>query len=388
MFRTREFLLKHIRHTMAFYDPISVDPNGGFYHFYMDDGTVYDSETRHLVSSTRFVFNNAMAWLQFGDAQYQERVRHGIDFIRKVHLNPLTGGYAWEVKNGEILDATNHCYGLAFVMLAYSCAIQCGMDEAKAWLSETFDTMEQHFWLPEYGVYASCADANWVLDDYRGQNDNMHGCEAMLAAFEATGEARYLERAKMLADHFTRRQAALTEDQIWEHFRTDWTPNLQYNRGNKTNIFRPWGVQTGHQTEWAKLLLILDRHDLQPWHLERARELFDSAIASAWDHAHSGLIYGYDLGGEPYDEDKYFWVQAESLAAAALLADRTGDEKYWQAYDKIWAYSWEHFVDHQHGAWYRVLSPDNKKIDAHKSPAGKTDYHTMGACYEVLKVVD
>ena len=29
-------------------------------------------------------------------------------------------------------------------------------------------------------------------------------------------------------------------------------------------------------------------------------------------------------------------------------------------------------------------SPDNRKLSDAKSPAGKTDYHTMGACHEVL----
>lgn len=80
-------------------------------------------------------------------------------------------------------------------------------------------------------------------------------------------------------------------------------------------------------------------------------------------------------------------MQAESFAAAAVLAARTGDEAYWQSYDKIWDYSWTHFVDHEHGAWYRILTPENGKISNEKSPAGKTDYHTMGACYEVLNVI-
>ena len=80
-------------------------------------------------------------------------------------------------------------------------------------------------------------------------------------------------------------------------------------------------------------------------------------------------------------------MQAESLAAAALLAKRTGDEKCWQWYQRIWDYSWRHFVDHEHGAWYRILTRDNRKHSDEKSPAGKTDYHTMGACYEVLNTI-
>jgi mannose/cellobiose epimerase-like protein (N-acyl-D-glucosamine 2-epimerase family) len=53
-------------------------------------------------------------------------------------------------------------------------------------------------------------------------------------------------------------------------------------------------------------------------------------------------------------------------------------------YDRIWTYSWTHFVDHEYGAWYRILGPDNRKLTDEKSPARKTDYHTMGACHDVL----
>src|SRR5690606_22485206 len=220
---------------------------------------------------------------------------------------------------------------------------------------------------------------------YRGQNANMHACEAWLAAYEATGEARYLERAATLASNMTRRQAALAGDLVWEHYHSDWSVDWDYNRGDRSNIFRPWGIQPGHQIEWAKLLLILDRHAPADWYLPRARELFDRAVAMAWDARHGGLVYGNDPDGVVYDADKYFWVQAEAIATAALLARRTGQAQYRQCYVRLWSYAWEHFVDHEYGAWYRILGPDNRKLTDQKSPAGKTDYHTMGACYEVLR---
>ena len=39
-FRSRDFLIDHIAHTMAFYHPACLDPSGGFYHFYRDDGSI------------------------------------------------------------------------------------------------------------------------------------------------------------------------------------------------------------------------------------------------------------------------------------------------------------------------------------------------------------
>jgi mannose/cellobiose epimerase-like protein (N-acyl-D-glucosamine 2-epimerase family) len=396
-FHSRATLLQHIRHTRQFYDPRCTDPSGGFYHFYKDDGTVYDAHTRHLVSSTRFVFNFSMAWRRFREPADRDRVLHGLRFLRDAHRNPDTGGYAWTLdwNNGakKVTDDTNHCYGLAFVLLAYAHAIMAGVDEARAWLDETYDLMERRFWEPAHGLYADEASGDWAtLYPYRGQNANMHACEAMLAAFDATGDTKYLWRAETLAHNITVRQAALYGNLVWEHYRSDWSVDPDYNRDDKTNIFRPWGYQPGHLTEWAKLLLIMERHKDQmagpsDWLLPRARQLFDAALSKAWDAQHGGIYYGFGPQDEICDADKYFWVQAESLAAAALLGARTGDQAYWDWYDRIWAYSWTHFVDHEHGAWYRILGPANEKLTDEKSPAGKVDYHTMGACYEVLTVL-
>ncbi len=389
-YRSASFLLRHIRHTLSFYDDKAVDPAGGFFQCFLDNGDIFDRDTRTLVGSCRFVFNYARAYLQFGEARYLEWTKHGMRYLRQVHRNPATGGYAWKIVAGRVADDTNHCYGLAFVLLASAWAMRAGMQEAKVWLEETFELMEKRFWLEEFGVYANEADGAWKLSSYRGQNDNMHACEALLAAFEATGERHYLERAALLATQFTNGglpQAALPDGQIWEHYRSDWHPDLEYNKRDASNHIRPWGIQTGHQTEWAKLLLILDRHAPAEWHTQRAQALFDISIEYGWDAKYGGLFYGYDLSGSVCFDQKYFWVQAENLAAAALLADRTGKEKYWQWYKRIWEYCWQHFVDHQYGAWYRILSVDNQRLSDRKSCNNKTDYHTMGACYEVLNVL-
>ena len=105
----------------------------------------------------------------------------------------------------------------------------------------------------------------------------------------------------------------------------------------------------------------------------------------SWDDDYGGISYGFAPDGNVCDDDKYFWVQAESFAAAALLAKATGEQGYHDWYQRIWEYSWDHMVDQEYGAWYRILTRDNRKYDDKKSPAGKTDYHTMGACYEVLR---
>src|SRR5438445_11549531 len=145
-FCSRAFLLDHIRATMAFYHPRAVDPNGGFFHFFRDDGTVYDAATRHLVSSTRFVFNYAMAARRFGSDDYRKAARHGIAFLRERQRNPETGGYVWLLRGNEAIDATNHCYGLAFVPLADAHASVAGIDEAGPWVGDASPLMQDDSW--------------------------------------------------------------------------------------------------------------------------------------------------------------------------------------------------------------------------------------------------
>jgi mannose/cellobiose epimerase-like protein (N-acyl-D-glucosamine 2-epimerase family) len=254
--------------------------------------------------------------------------------------------------------------------------------------------MEKHFWIAADGLYADEASQDWsVLSSYRGQNANMHACEALQAAYQATGERRYLERAYTVAENITRRQAQRCGGLIWEHYDAQWQPDWKFNIDDPENLFRPWGYQPGHFTEWAKLLVQLEarakgvlQEDLG-WLLPTAEKLFQVAVEKGWDAEHGGLCYSLAPDLTICDWHKYFWVQAESMAAAAMLAQRTGKAGYWDWYQRLWDYSWTHFVDHEHGAWFRILDRENRKLSDEKSPAGKVDYHTMGACYDILTVL-
>lgn len=385
------FLDRHVRKTMAFYHPRAIDPHGGFYQYFRDDGEIYEKGHRHLVSSTRFVVTYARFARQTGNAEYLRWVRHGLKFLESQHFQSQQQGYAWTLQDGVVEDSTHHCYGLAFVLLAYAEAYRAGVEEARGEIDRVHGMLQRRFWEPQWNRFADEADAHWQLSDYRGQNANMHGCEALIAAYEATGEVHFLDQAMAIANALVRANLGDPRDNpngwIWEHYNRQWRRDLDYNRDDPKHLFRPWGYQVGHQTEWAKLLAILARHRDDAWLIPAAERLFVSAVEAGWDSTHGGLVYGLDLQGKVCDGDKYFWVQAESLAAAARLGEATGKAVYWRWYRRLWNFSWTHMIDHRHGAWYRILTPDNQAYSDEKSPAGKVDYHTMGACQEVMEVL-
>ena len=383
---SRSFLQDQIEKIVNFYYPECIDEKlGGYINQFRDDGSIFDDQTKHLVGTCRFVYIFSIAAILTKKSEYKEAARHGVQFLLN-HHRQSKGGYAWILEGLKVNDATNHCYGHAFVLLAFATSLKAGIQESAEPLVETFNLMERHFWRQADRLYVDEISSDWsIVDPYRGQNANMHTCEAMIAAFEATGETNYLDRATALAIRVCVDMTKQSDGMIWEHYDKNWDPDWQYNLDDPKNLFRPFGYLVGHWMEWAKLLLILEENNPQEWMLPHAKRLFNAAIKQGWDHNSGGMNYAVSPNGEIIDTDRYYWVLCETVAAAGLLANRTGDSTYTDWYSKSWTWSLENLVDQQYGGWYRVLDNKNQRYNDLKSPASKTDYHPVAACWEVLK---
>ena len=386
-FESSKFLEQHIQSTLAFYEPRVFSPEGGFYGCLLDNGESYDPHVRQLVASCRYVFNYATAYRLYGKPQHLEWAKWGLNYLEISHKQS-NGGYAWQIEDGVVTDSRVMAYGHAFVLLAAASCLRAGIQEAATTIDETFAFMETYFWDEIGEAYFDERDASLkTLSPYRGQNANMHMCEALLAAWKASANIKFLDRAEQLANRFAFDLAAQSDGQIWEHYDADWNVDLNYNIDKPNDRYRPWGFQIGHQTEWAKLLLILGEERPNTKWLPKAKSLYDEAMATGWDNEHGGIIYGVAPNGDICSAEKHFWVQSESFATAWRLYRATGGETYRDDYNRIWQWSWTHMIDHEYGAWFRVRNQDGSKIDNKKSPLGKTDYHTMGACWDVLSVM-
>jgi len=389
-FFSSEFLKSNIEDTLRFYSSNVIDSQGGFNQNWYDNGTVFDSHRKHLVSSCRMIFNFCKAESLFNNAEYRDIWQHGLKYLRETHWQEERQGYSWLIENGLATDETNHCYGLAFVLLAFATTLQAGDEQSREDLYQCWELLEKHFWQPEQGLYADEISADWQqISEYRGQNANMHCCEALILAYEATRDQMFLDRAFLLADTIVNQQTIESNGLIWEHFDSNLAIDWNYNIDDPENLYRPWGYQPGHQTEWSKLLLMLYKHSPKKWLLDKAEFLFEKAMEVAWDDNNGGMFYGFDPEGNICDSNKYFWVQAESMAAAGLLFNYTKKQRYLDDYNTIWEYCWTYFVDHQYGAWFRILSSENLSLNDQKSVAGaKCDYHNLGACSLLLETLD
>lgn len=231
------------------------------------------------------------------------------------------------------------CYAHAFVILAASSALLAGRPGAKELLDEALATYDKHFWNDEIGLAVDTWNTEFTeLDPYRGLNANMHTTEAFLAVADATGDNAYRVRAGRIIDHVIG-WAKHNEWRIPEHFKSDWSLDLECNVDKKDDQFKPYGATPGHGIEWARLITqwalssFANLDGAQPY-VDAAEHLFARAVADAWNADGTvGLAYTTDWNGKPVVTDRMHWTLAESLNTSATLyaATRRGDVRNWYA---------------------------------------------------------
>lgn len=355
-----------------------INPKGGFFELDNDGGPIAAHQERPIHITTRTTHCYAVAALM-GRPGADAMVDHGMHYLWHHHRDTRHGGYFWSVGDDGPADATKQAYGHAFVMLAAASAKVAGHPDADRMLSDITTVLAERFWEKQHGAVAEEFTRDWQgFDQYRGQNSNMHLTEALMAAFEVTGDSSYLAMAESIATLIIQRHAAANDWYLPEHFTADWQVNRDYAA---SPMFRPAGTTPGHSLEWTRLLLQLwelggRRLD---WIPGAAHNLFARATGAGWDTARGGFYYTLNWDASPRIPDRYWWPCCEGIAAAAFLNAIDGHAQYEGWYRRIWNFTARYFIDHEKGGWYPQLDADLKR---NSDPFfGKPDiYHSLQAC--------
>lgn len=112
---------------------------------------------------------------------------------------------------------------------------------------------------------------------------------------------------------------------------------------------------------------------LEGFGMEGVAEAMLWTIERGWDQKYGGIYYYQDFEGYPTEKlesgMKLWWVHAEALCAFLLAYRITGNPDYSEWFEKIRAWTWEHFRDPLHGEWYGYL--DNRGNPASTLKGGK-----------------
>jgi mannose/cellobiose epimerase-like protein (N-acyl-D-glucosamine 2-epimerase family) len=333
-------------------------PGGGF-GYLGDDGRVLPGRPQETWIVARMTHVFGLAQL-LGRPGSDELVRHGLASLTDGPLRDAEHG-GWRASTD---DGTKAAYVHAFVVLAGATAATAGAGGDL--LDAALAVWQERFWDDDAGMAVEEWDAAWTrLDGYRGVNANMHGVEASLAAADALGPGRRADRLRAQALRTTERVVhGWARECGWrlpEHFDAGWAPLPDYNRDRPADPFRPYGVTVGHQFEWARLALHLRAALADPpgWLLDDAVALFDAAATRGWAaDGHDGFPYTLDRDDRPVVGARMHWVLCEAVAAAAVLTEVTGEQRYRDLAARWRAHGEERFADPVTSSWHHELTPE------------------------------
>jgi mannose/cellobiose epimerase-like protein (N-acyl-D-glucosamine 2-epimerase family) len=388
-FRAPHVVRAHLGEILDFWSGTQDRGVGGFVSQVLADGTPAGDGTRHLVASARFVVQFAFGVLHDVGTQPAECAAEALDFLTRAHRDRKHGGYHWVLRvtgrDVEVADPHKEAYGHAFVLLAGAMATRAGVPGGKDLLDEAREICAGRL-LRGGDLAINSASVDWTaVSPYRGQNANMHLCEAYLAAYDATGDQDDLQRAYRIADTLAHEIPAAIGGFVWENYREDWSPDWDDRPRDPASVESAFGISPGHQVEWAKLLGILARHHPADWLLPQAVHLHRLAWDHGWLPGEGGFASGLRRDLTTSHPEPAYWAPAEAIGAAAVLLERTGDEGYRVFADRAWEHALTHLVDHEHGGWFVAPSPRSARRDHRKGDRFEPDYHPAGACAEFLR---
>jgi mannose/cellobiose epimerase-like protein (N-acyl-D-glucosamine 2-epimerase family) len=274
------------------------------------------------------------------------------------------GGWAKTLsRQGAVTDATPDLYDLAFVLFALAWRYRLAREsEVLAHLHATLDFIQHHMSAGE-GFVSRLPD-----DGVRLQNPHMHLLEACLAAFEASGDERFLAQADALTALF--RARLFDGATLGERFRPDWSRTPAQT------------LEPGHHFEWAWILAQYQRLRGGDW-AEAAAALVASGERWGVDAAHAV----YDAVGEdgaPLQASSRAWTNTERIKGWLGLYELTGRDPR-EAVGQSLALLFErYFAGAQPGAWTDRFDADGRPLT--EAVPASIVYHLLLAFSEVLRL--
>ncbi len=374
--------LKQISDELLEFGRKFASPGGGSYYL-GDDGTPWMDRPRETWITCRMAHVYSIGNIQKGNKGYEPEA--AIKGLRGELLDKINGGWFAGIKSDGNIIESKQCYAHAFVVLAATSGIVAGVDGSEELLKEALNIYDKYFWDENEGLAVDMWSTDFTkLSDYRGLNANMHTVEAFLAVYDSIGDVKYLERSGRIIS----RVIEWAQNNNWripEHFKEDWTPDLECQKEMPDDPFKPYGATPGHGIEWARLITQWayatygDGSNKPDPYILAAEKLYNRAIDDAWNYdGERGIVYTTDWDGKPVVYDRMHWTLAEAINTSAVLYRATGNERYAKDYSEFMKYLDEIVLDKINGSWYHQLDRYNQVLDT--VWPGKPDiYHAFQA---------
>jgi len=360
--------------------------------------------SRSIVMTSRFLWAYSIAARFFKDASYLEMADFAADVILNKFFDKKNGGVYWSVMPDGTPDLSKkQIYGEAFCsygLSEYAAAlVELRGDKNSATLHmnkalELFDLMEKYALDKKDGGYIEACGEDWTAtDDMRlsakdmncakSMNTNLHVMEAYTNMYrtlpvvfpENTAKRSEVGTALKNLIHTTNTKIRQSDEHLGMFFNMDWS-RLDEE------------ISYGHDIEASWLLweaaCELEDEEIKAETKPVALNMAEVALNEGMDNETGAFENFFNKGKR--DRTRVWWNQAEAVNGFYNAWEMTGDSKYSDAVEKVWAWVLNHQVDKEGGDWWAEINADGTpNLKEPKGGNWKTAYHNARCCFELLK---
>jgi N-acylglucosamine 2-epimerase len=341
----RETLLNNI---IPFWMQHSIDRAGGYFTCLDRQGQVYDTD-KFIWLQNRQVWMFSTFYNQIEqNPEWLKVAKHGADFLAQ-HGRDANGDWYFSLdRTGKPLIQPYNIFSDCFAAMAFSqYAAASGQESAKEIALQAYQNVLRRQDNPK-GKYTKA---------YPGTRPLKSLAVPMILANLT------LEMSWLLPPTELDRVLAATVQEVMQDFRD---PEQGYMReavdpnGQRVDCHEGRLLNPGHGIEAMWFMMDIAQRQGNQELMVQAIEVAIKTLEFAWDKEYGGIYYFMDDRGHPPQQlewdQKLWWVHVETLVALAMGYRLTGDERCWDWYQRVHAYTWQHFADPEHAEWFGYLN--------------------------------
>lgn len=373
-------------HLLPFWCRLRDEAYGGYYGV-VDFGLNVDRQAdKGGIVAARLLWTFAAAYRVTGNALYLEHAQHAYQFVVEHVIDAEFGGLYWLLDyRGEPKDTRKHVYTQSFGIYALSEYYRAtGHREALEHAKQLYELVETTGYDKQHAAYKEEFSREWqerpnemlsgggVLADIT-TNTHLHVLEAYTNLYRVWPDEGLKGRLEQLVTTFYDKIYDADTKFLRVFFNKQWRSLIDYE-------------SYGHDIEASWLIddALKVLHDESPHVVQMVIDIAYNIAQAAI--AEDGSVVNERVKGN-VDETRIWWVQAEAIVGFLNAYERTGDERFVQWTERVWAYTKRYVIDKREGGeWYSQVEPDGTpRPDRNIADPWKANYHNARSCLELIE---
>ncbi|MFK7934604.1 MAG: AGE family epimerase/isomerase [Saprospiraceae bacterium] len=323
--------------------------HGGYFTCLLADGKVFDTD-KFIWLQARQVWTFAMLYNRVEKRQeWLNFAQHGADFLEKYGRDAAGNWYFSLNQQGQPLIQPYNIFSDCFATMAFGQLYAATKNERYATIAkDTFAAILKR------------------KDNSKGKYEKSYPGTRPLKNFALPMILcnLCLEIEDLLSPTLVQQTIDDCIHEVMDVFyQTDLNLILENVRpdGSFADTFEGRLLNPGHAIEAMWFIMDLGKRNGDETLIKRAVEITLRTLEYGWDQEHGGIFYFLDCKGYPTQQlewdQKLWWVHLETLVALLKGYELTQDERCRTWFEKVHAYTWNHFRDTENGGeWWGYLN--------------------------------